>query len=113
MRKPAAFYDLPASATLMRKSAGAIDGFEGGLAEFLRGGCGGHGAHRDGGGEPRPGALSEKLPACASPLLLLYAQETGPRGGWHLGNFPRPFRTWRSFSARVHLIREDGRIGAG
>ena len=59
----------------------------------------GLGAHRDRGGEPRPRALCEKLPACASPLLLLlllYAQEIEPHTGWHRGNFPRSSRTWRS-----------------
>ncbi len=54
-----------------------------------------------GGGEPRSRALCEKRPTCASPLLL-YAQEIEPRAGWHLGNFPRPSRTWRSFNACVH-----------
>ena len=28
-------------------------------------------------------------------------------------DFPRPSRTWRSFNACVHLIREDERIAAG
>jgi hypothetical protein len=50
------------------------------------------------GGEPRPRARCEKLPAYASPLLL-DAQEIEPHTGWHLGNFPRPSRTWRSFNA--------------
>ncbi len=36
-----------------------------------------------------------------------------PCTGWHLGNFPGPSRTWRSFNACVHLIREEERIGAG
>ncbi len=43
---------------------------------------------------------------------LLYAQELEPYTGWHLGNFPRPSRTWLSFNACVHLTREEG-IGAG
>jgi hypothetical protein len=30
-----------------------------------------------------------------------------------LGTCPRSSRTWRSFNAGVHLIREDERIGAG
>jgi hypothetical protein len=56
-----------------------------------------------------PRALCEKLPTYASPLLLLllYVQEIEPHTGWHLGNFARPSRTWRSFNACVHLIRED------
>jgi hypothetical protein len=41
------------------------------------------------------------------------AEEMEPHTGWHLGTFPRPSRTWRSFNARVHLIREDERIAAG
>jgi len=106
------------SATRVRKSAGAVDGFQG-PAKFLRGAaalmvCG---PRRGGnvtirslrlvlalteiGGEPRSRALCEKLPACAGPLLL-YAQEIEPHAGWHLGNFPRPSRTWRSFNACVH-----------
>jgi hypothetical protein len=56
------------------------------------------------------GAVREAA-GLASPLL--YAQEIKPHTGWHLGNFPRPFRTWRSFNACVHLIGEDERIGAG
>ena len=50
----------------------------------------GLGAHRDRGGEPRPRALCEKLPGCASPLLL-YAQEIDSHTGWHLGTFPQVF----------------------
>jgi alpha,alpha-trehalase len=78
---------------------------------FSGGGCGGLGAHRNRGGEPRPGAQCGKLPAYASPLLL-YAQEIEPTGR-HLGNFPGPSRTWRSVSACVHLIREGERLGTG
>jgi hypothetical protein len=57
-----------------------------------------------------PRALCEKLPTYASPLLLLlllYVQEIEPHTGWHLGNFARPSRTWRSFNACAHLIPED------
>jgi alpha,alpha-trehalase len=72
----------------------------------------GLGAHRDRGGEPRPRALCEKLPTYASPLLL-YAQEIDPHTGGHLGNFPRPSRTWALINACAHLIREDERIAAG
>jgi GH15 family glucan-1,4-alpha-glucosidase len=72
----------------------------------------GLGAHRDRGGEPRPRALCEKLPAYASPLLL-YAEEIEPRAGWHLGNFPQAFSHLALINACVHLIREDERIAAG
>jgi len=63
----------------------------------------GLGAHRDRVGEPRPKAPCEKLPACASPLLL-YAQETEPHVGCHLGNFPQAFSHLALISACVHLI---------
>jgi hypothetical protein len=56
--------------------------------------------------------LCEKLPACASPLLL-YAQEIEPHTGWHLGSFPQVFSHLALINACVHLIREDGRIAAG
>jgi|GEM_PF-2495281 len=71
--------------------------------------AGGLGAHRDRGGEPRPGALCERLPTCASPLLLC-AQEIEPHTGWHLGNFPQVFSHLALINACVHLIREDERI---
>ena len=67
---------------------------------------------RDRGGEPRPRALREKLPAYASPLLL-YAQEIEPHTGWHLGSFPQAFSHQALINACVHLIREDERIAAG
>ena len=63
-----------------------------------------------GGGEPRPRALCEKLPACASPLL--YAREIEPHDGWHFGNFPQVFSHLALINACVHLIREE-RIAAG
>jgi GH15 family glucan-1,4-alpha-glucosidase len=72
----------------------------------------GLGAHRDRGGEPRPRAPCEELPAYASPLLL-YAEEIEPRAGWHLGNFPQAFSHLALINACVHLIREDERIAAG
>jgi hypothetical protein len=63
----------------------------------------GLGAHRDRGGEPRPRAPCEKLPACASPLLL-DAQEIEPHAGCHLGNFPQVFSHLALINACVHLI---------
>jgi GH15 family glucan-1,4-alpha-glucosidase len=72
----------------------------------------GLGAHRDRGGEPRPRALCEKLPAYASPLLP-WAQEIEPHTGWHFGNFLRVFSHLALINACVHLIREDERIAAG
>jgi hypothetical protein len=123
---------VPTSATLVRKSAGAVHGFEG-LVEFLRGrvDCGdgvqaparrersrsarygwSRRSPRSGRRAAPQGAVREAA-GLRHPPLLPYAQEIEPHTGWHPGNFPQAFSHLTLISACVHLIREDEPIAAG